>query len=543
MARKKAICIILTFILVVCGLSGCGSTKTSSLELNLALGAAPTTADPQLQADTTSASVTSLFTAGLYEYDENGKIAPCLAEGFDLSEDGCTYTFHLKKDLKWSDGRPLTAQDFVFALRRFADPNVGSNSVYLITDCCTIKNAKEVSTGKKPINELGVSSPDKDTFVVELEEPCPFFCEMTSLGNFSPCNEEFYHSVGDDYAAQAKSILSCGPYIIDRYEPLPVQIHYTKNPYFCMADKIKVEGINLQVIEDNQQKMMCYETGLMDVVSVSGELAELHKDSPELHVFPSATTYCIDVNTRTCDALKNKNIRMALSKSIDREDITTNLMKSGFTALTRAIPTEFYYEQDGSDFAKDTDMYKAYAGYDPEEAQKLWKQGLSELGVSEISLNFLYSSTNSAQCEAIASYMEKNLPGLKIELLSKSMKDVIQAKSNGGYDLLFNGWAADYADPTSFLGQYISDATVVGYNNPDYDAVYKQTMSSEMAKDAGERNKLLHKLEDMVMEDAGIIPIFSKGENFMIREGVDGFLLTPHGDDYIVTGLTVKERR
>ncbi len=539
---KKIIRLLIpAFIIVLC-LAGCGSTDRSKAEINVGIGASPNTFDPQLIADSASSEAAAYFMAGLYQYNVNKELVPCLAESYDLSPDRLTYTFHLKKGLKWSDGRPLNAEDFAFGLQRLADPDVGSNAIYLITECCTIKNAEAVSERKMPVGELGVSSPDDTTLIIELERPCPFFCDLLTMPSFAPCNKDFYHSVGKDYADSAENILSCGPYMVDRYEPLATQIHYSRNPYYVDADKIKPEGINLRVVTDTQQALMSYKTGILDIIRISGQYTELATGDPELHAFSTATTKYLEVNHRTCPALQNKNVLRAICKSINREDLTTKLLKEGNYPLTRFVPPGSCIEPDKKDFAEDKDRYASQLGYDQEEAKKLWEKGLSELGKDSLTIELAYDSGVKDLMEAVKSEVEANLKGLTLELKSITFKDRLQKKNAGDYELLFSGWNGDYADPTTFLGQFLSEAAPAGYNNPDFDKLYNECQTAKLAQDPPARYKQLHALEDMLAEDVGYIPLYTSGELYLIRKGVEGFIKTPTGGAPIVTGLTKEVR-
>ena len=533
---KKKFSLVLVLLFLLGTLSGCGRADSEDKEISIMLPASPVTIDPQLISDTNGGFVASFYTAGLFGYDPDKKLNPVLAEKYEVSDDGLTYTFHLKKDLKWSDGRALTASDFVYGFQRLADPDVGSNSVYLVTDSCMVKNADDVTSGQKPVSELGVSAPDDLTFVVELEKPCPYFCALLTMASFSPCNEDFYHSAGDDYATSESTILSCGPYVMDRYEPLAMQIHFTKNPNYVAADKITIPGANLQVVANQQQSLMSYESGGLDITSVSGDLVELAQDDPEMKEYPTASTFFLDINHRECKELQNDNIRMALAKSIDRDSIVKNILRAGNTPLTRINPAGYYQLTDGTDIAADPDKYKEQAGYDPAAAAELWKKGLQELGVSQVKFTLVFSG-NSSVVEAVGDEMKQTLPGLDLELKTVTQKDLMQAKSKGEYDLLFYGWVADYADPTAFLALFLSSASEAGYDNPDYDALYDKIQSEEISQDPDKRDELMEQAEDMLMKDMAVIPLFSKGQAYLIKSNVTGFQINPTGIGCILTGL------
>ncbi len=538
---KKTVSVLLSLVMMTGVLGGCSSDSVNT-ELNIALNDSPSTVDPQLTYEINTNNVISFFVATLYEYTPDHELVPCLAESSEVSDDGLIYTFHLKEGLKWSDGRPLLAEDFVFAMQRLADPDVGSNSVYLITDSCMVKNAREINTGKMPVNELGVRALDDRTLIVELEAPCPYFRALVTLPNFSPCCEDYYHVVGEDYAKRADTMLYAGPYIMDRYEPLAMQIHLTKNPYYLNADNISIEGITLQVINANQQAVMCYESGVVDITQITGELTELTEGDPELHVYPQAMLSFIDINHGTNPALKNRNIRMALSKSIDRVSLVENLLRTGYSSITRIIPPGFYKDPDGSDFAGDRTMYDEYAVYDTDEAKRLWELGLSELGISSLTLNFVYATTSGDVAEAICAQMEKALPGLKIELKPVPRKEHSRIRMSGDFDMIMVGWVADYSDPTAFLSCFLSTDHTNSYNDPDYEALIERCQSAEVANNNEERVNLMHRAEEMLMEDAAVIPLWTVGRSYLVHEGVEGFRLTPTGTGFVVTGLTKEVR-
>ncbi len=527
---RKSIYLLFTWLFLCCICAGCGRAAKNSEELNIAIFHAPETMDPQLSQDTDSSFAIQFMSGSLFATNEEMELTPCLAKDYEVSEDGLTYTIHLKENLKWSDGSPLTAEDFVCAFQRLADPDVGSGSVFLITDSCVIKNAREVNAGELPVNMLGVSSPDHETLVVELEDPCPYFLKLLERESFSPCSVDFYHSMGDEYARNPQSILSSGPYILDKYEPLATQLHFTKNPYYAEADKITIPGITLQVIANQQQALMCFDTGSIDATKVNGDLLELAEGDEQLQVFPFAGEYYVYINQRDNPALQNKKIRQAFSMSIDRDSLVKNILRLGNTAVRRAVPPGFYTESDGRDFSEDGQRYEAFAGYDPARAKQLWKEGLSEMGVSSLHISFSYSSSQNNLMEAMAAQLEDNLPGLEVEKKIVSGKNLFQSISKGDYDLLATGWAADYPDPTAFLGLFVSGGGRVSYVNKEYDRLYNLTKDVEYTQNPPKRDELLHKVEDLLMEDVGVLPIFTQGSPWLVSDKVKGFQMTALGN-------------
>ena len=525
----KNIVSLLLILVLVMGLTGCSNNSVidHKKELNIQITTFPATIDPQCVSDTVSSFVTGFFINGLYEYTADYRLVPGLAESKELSEDNLTVTFHLKDDIYFSNGSPITSEDFVYAFQRIADPDVGSNALYFITDCCKVKNADEVSTGKLPLSELGVSAPDKNTFVLELIESCPYLDSLLTFPVFAPCSRSFVNSCGNEYATSPETMLYSGPFMLDRFEPLATQIHLVPNPYYHNKERSSLPGVNLQVVTDSQQAAMCFKTGLLDIINVTGEITDIALGDPRLTNFPSAAFQYINFNQKECPALTNRNIRMALSKSIDRDSIAKNVLRLGYATLNRANPPGYFFEVDGTDFSKDTEYYYEYIGYDTGAAKTIWQQGLNELGVSSIELSLYYNATMGNLAEAIKAQLEKNLSGLTVKLNPLTRKEYLSMSSSGtGFDLFLGGWFGDYEDPTTFFNLYLSTGGKKVYNNPEYDRLMAESGSIESVKNPANRNKLLHQAEDILMEDVGMIPLFFIESNYLIRDGVTNFLMT-----------------
>ena len=532
---KRAGLFILCILLVLLP-GGCAPAKAAKdgAELNVHLRQSPATIDPQLISDVFSSEVSSYYTGTLYEADPERNLIPGLAESSEVSEDGLTVTYHIRDGLLWSDGRPLTAEDFVYGLQRLADPETKSNSVYLITDCCAVLNAGKVAAGELPVSELGVYAPDYLTLVIRLEQPCPYLNALITMPCFSPCNREFFASCGGSYATSPETLLSCGPYTLDRYEPLATQIHFTKNPYYYHADRISLSGVNLQVIENSQQAIMCYEAGLLDIAYISGELAEIVEGDSHLNRFSTAAIYKIDFNQQTHPQLINRNIRLGMAKSIDRETIVKKVLRMGYAPLARVNPAGYYFESDGQDFAGDQSLYDEYMKYDPEKAAEYWAKGKKELGVDTVSIEMVCKTDMTNVAEALKVEMENHLPGLKITLTPLPLKELLRRIwGKTDYDILMSGWSADYTDPTSLYQPYLSLPGSNGYSNSHFDEVYNNTAVCK----GEERNSLLHEAEDILMQDVALIPLFNAETDVLIRDNVSGFQTEPTGVGVVVTGL------
>ncbi len=506
-----------------------GNDAALGTELNVAMTNLPATMDPQLAADTISVQYLDPIVGHLFREDAKEGYVPELAEGFTVSGDGLTYTIKLKEGLFYSNGSPITAADFVYAVRRIADPKNASADIFLIEDVCKVKNVGEVNRGELPIEELGVHAPDERTFVIELEMPCPYLPYVLSKPALSPCNRDFVESRHGNYAISPETMLSSGPFYVDRYEPLGLQTHYVKNPYFVDADQVSLSGISMRQVANMQEAMMCYESGDVDITPISGEYAVLSGGDAALKERTGGIIFYLGANGETNAAWGNKNIRMALADALDRESIEEKYYRTGTMALTRIIPEGFAVEPDGSDFSKDKGRYGELCAYDPAKAKECWEKGLKELGVSDLTVNIIAGTGSEQLLEIMKDQLEKTLPGLTLESRTVPMAQFLDTMQKGDYEFFLFGWSADYPDPNSFLGLFDSESP---YNYSRFeDEEYDRFMSESAYEiDPVKRMGLLHKAEDIIMEEMAVIPLFARGSSYLIPESVTGVEIGFSGD-------------
>ena len=505
--------------LVVTASNSYKKSLKESNELNICYNSTPRTMDPTMVTDISSSNFLQLCTGYLYNIYEGSEPVPELAESYDLSEDGLTYTFHLRDDINYHNGIPRTAEDFVYAFQRLADPDTGSQAVFYITDAVKIKNAYEINMGEKPVQELGVYAPDSQTFVVELESLCPYFISLIANTCFAPLNEEFMKSVGDNYGTSPETILSSGPFYPDRYIPHDTQIHYNKNPYYFNSENVKLSGVSIQIATDYQQTMMSYEAGAFDIIMASGETIDLVVNDQNLNTVGSGNAYMILPNHEKVPALANRNIRIALSKSINREDIVKYVLKTGHFSLYSLTPPNFALNPDGSDFCNAKVDYYEYCGYDPDKAREYFEKGLKELGISSLKLEM--TTTKANLTESIVDSMEKTLPGLDIEINVVSSSQLRSKWTSGEYEMIDLNWYADYPDPHSMLSSLSANSYTnkSGWYNEEYERILFENCSE---KDTVKRTEMLHKAEDIIMQDAAFIPLYYIGSNWMIKDNIKG---------------------
>ncbi len=509
--------------------SGAAPAETgaaSASDLNIMLETPVQSLDPQQATDGTSFEVIANFTDGLMQMDKDGQAVNALAESYDLSEDGLTYTFHIREDANWSNGTPVTAADFVFAWQRAVDPNVASEYSYMLSDIGQIKNAAEIIAGEADKSELGVTAVDEKTLQVELNVPVSYFLSLMYFPTYYPVNEEFFTSCGDTYATSPETVLSNGAFVLDSYEPAATAFHFTKNNDYYDAANIQLAGLNYQVIQDSQQALMSYQTGALDTTLVNGEQVDQVKEDPEFMAIGAGYLWYVAPNVDTVEELKNLNIRLALTHAINRDSITTDVLKDGSAPTYTAVPMDFAAGPDGSDYSADQTKYADVCSYDADKALEYWNAGLAELGVSEITLDMVVDADDAPQkvAQVLKEQWETTLPGFTVNLVVEPKKQRVEDLQNGNFELGLTRWGPDYADPMTYLGMWITNnPNNYGlWSNAEYDAIIAECTTGDLCTDAQGRWERLYDAEKIVMDEAVIFPLYTQCNAVMMSSKVTG---------------------
>lgn len=548
MKKFKATLAILMASTMLVGLVGCGSSKdastsgtqsvsgtetagstggeASSSDLNIMLETPVESLDPQQAVDGTSFEVIADYTDGLMQMDADGQAVPAIAESYDLSEDGLTYTFHLRSDAKWSNGKPVTASDFVFGWQRAVDPAVASEYAYMLSDIGQVQNAAEIIAGEKDKSELGVTAVDDSTLQVQLNVPVSYFLSLMYFPTFYPVNEEFFNTCSDTYGTSPETTLSNGAFILDSYEPAATAFHLTKNADYYDADKVKLSGLNYQVIQDSQQALMSYQSGTLDTTLVNGEQVDQVKDDPEYLSVGAGYLWYVTPNVKDVPEFANLNIRKAMTMAIDRDAITNDVLKDGSKATYTAVPPEFATGPDGSDFSEDQEKFKDVCAFDADAAADYWSKGLEELGISDLSVDMVVDADDAPQkvAQVLKEQWENTLPGLTVNLVVEPKKQRVQDMQDGNFQLGLTRWGPDYADPMTYLGMWVTDnSNNYGFwSNADYDAMIAECTTGDLCTDAEGRWAKLYDAEQIVMDDAVIYPLYTQCNAEMLSSKVTG---------------------
>lgn len=514
------------------GLVSCGGNKTAkSNVLNVMIEVEVASLDPQQAVDGTSFEVIANYTDGLKQMAGDGSTIDALCAEETVSSDGLTYTFKLRDDAFWANGDPVTADDFVFGWQRAVDPKVASEYSYMLSDIGQVKNAAKVIAGELPLDALGIKAVDEKTLEVQLEVPVSYFDSILYFPTFYPVNRKFYESVGDKFGTSADTVLSNGAFIMTDYQPAALAFSLKKNDKYWDAARVKLDGLNYQVLKDSQQSLMAYQNGSLDIVKLSGDQVDQVKDDPEFRSIGAGYLWYISPMLQKVDDLKNLNLRKALSYAVNRESIVKNVVKDGSMAAYTPVPAEFAYNAEGKDFITTQKEFPELCDSDLAKATEYYNAAKKELGKDSFTFEMIVDDTTVQQNVAavVKEQLEKALPGLTVNLRVEPKKQRVFDMQDGNFEFALTRWGPDYADPMTYLGMWVTNnSNNYGlWSNPAYDALIESCVTGKYAQKPAERWETLKAAEKLVLEDAVIIPLYQQADACMVKSNVKGIEFHP----------------
>ena len=479
-------------------------TAGGEKQLAVQVGPDPETIDPALNNAIDGAIMILHSFETLLTVDEEGKIAPGQAESYETSEDGLTWTFHLRDGLKWSDGTDLTANDFVYSWKRVCDPELAAP--YAETVLGMVKGYEEATNGN--LDALAVSAPDDKTFVVELAKNCPYFASLAAFATLSPVQQATVEANGDAWAIDVSTYVSNGAFYITEWVP-GSHITMSKNPNYWNADAIKLDSLKFVLMEDSNAAYSAYQTGqVLMIKDVPTEEIPSLQGREDFFVDPIIGTYYISLND-TKEPFTNPLVRKALSLAIDREYVADTLMQGTYSPAYNFLGPG-WVDTDGTSFFENANGGKTYISEDFEANLEEAKALLAEAGYpnGEGLPTLTYSTNDAGYHKPLAEYLQdawKEL-GVTLDVEIVEWSSFTPMRRSGDFEIARNGWVGDYSDPSNQLELlYSTNGNNDGkYNNPEFDAAIDL---SRTTTDPEERSAALHKAEDILMEDAGCIPV------------------------------------
>ncbi|MGG1618105.1 peptide ABC transporter substrate-binding protein [Paenibacillus sp. NRS-1782] len=534
--KRKSFLVLLTLVLAVGALlAGCGSAKNDNNGkgaqenasttpapadkqiLRINLSSEPPTFDPAQAQDSQTNTVLKTLYEGLVRMGPDGKEIPGVAESWNISDDGKTYTFKLRDTAKWSNGDPVKASDFVFAWQRVLDPSTAPAPPYAY-QLYYIKNAEgyNLSTSKSfkgtkitDFKDVGVKAVDDHTLQVELDHPTPYFLGLTSFYTFYPVNPAIKGN--EKWAVQKDSMITNGPYTLTTWDS-GQKIEVTKSENYWGKDQIRLNKITMSLVNSGATELASYRSGQLDYAGMpSGEIPTdqipaVKKELPnEFKAKGIASTYYYLFNV-TEKPFNNVKIRKAFAMAIQRQPIVERVTLGGQIPAYGFVPpgikgvSQEFRTENKDDFFKE----------DFTEAKKLLQEGMKEEGVTTLPpVSLLYNSSESHQkiALAVADMWKKNL-GVEIKTQNQEWGVFIQTRNKLNFQIARGGWSADYNDPMTFLDMWTTGNTNnnSGYANPAYDALIEaaktETDPAKRMEDFAKAEKIL------VQDDMVMLPIY-----------------------------------
>lgn len=486
----------------------------------------PKTIDPSLNTASDANIYINHMFEGLAKEDKDYNLVPGIAESWDISEDGLTYIFHIRSNAKWSDGKPVTANDFVYTWRRVVDPAVASQYSFFME---YVKNGADIIKGKLPKEKLGVEALDNNTLKVTLEYPTAYFPELTAFSTYKPVREDIISTNEDNWTLKPETYIGNGPYkMIERV--IDGKIVMEKNTNYWDKDNMVPDAITFVMMENGNTAVAGVREGSLHF-SYDPPLPDIPKLKTEglAQVKPALALYYFMVNV-TNGVLTNINIRRALALSIDRNYIVENIANGAGRSAAAFIPYGFkdikgdFRENGGDYFSLKQEDYTNNI----EEAKKLLADAGFPNGegfpVLEIKTD---PGMNLTIMEAVQEMWKKNL-NIDTTITSEEWAVFLQTRRDRNYSIARGSWSADYYDPMTFADLPLSSnpQNPGGYSNA---AVDKLILKAKSSIDNNERMTLMHQVEDIYMGNMHIIPIYFNARTMVVNPKLKDVVVSPFG--------------
>lgn len=511
--------------------------KTQPQVLRFNLGDEPPTLDPALAEDNLAAAVIGQLFEGLTRLSLAG-VEPGLAEKWEISPDGTVYTFHLRR-AKWSNGDPVKAGDFEFSWKRVLDPDTGSPYAYQLY---YIKGAEEFNAadparvGENRLRALrdavGVKAIDDTTLEVTLNNPTPYFLELTAFFTYMPVNPGVVEANPRRWANEVDSLVVNGPFRLAQWRHQR-DLTLVRNDTYWDAASVKLNRVEMLMAGDPSASLTMFQNGELDMtmpglVPLADTPALLQKG--EARVAPYLATYYLSFNT-TRKPLRDPRVRRALSLAVDRAAITEHVLKGGQIPALAFVPPGLENRTTGKDFREEGGDLLADA--DVETARRLLEEAGYPGGAGFPKLTLLYNTEgfHKSVMEAIQQ-MWKEALGIQVELRGLEWQALGEARAKRDFDIARNGWSGDYADPMTFLDLLTSGSQLndQGWRNAAYDGLIAQ---AKAAKSPTERLSLLHDAERVLMEEMPVAPVYFYVQIWQQKGYVKGAYLDIQGSVFL----------
>ncbi|WP_347712569.1 peptide ABC transporter substrate-binding protein [uncultured Fretibacterium sp.] len=501
-------------------LAGTGAAVEGEIVFNLAVE--PQTIDPVRNNAVDGSNVIFNLFDGLVRIGFDDAPEPGCAERWEVSEDGMTWTFHLRKGLKWSDGKPLTAEDFRYGLLRLLDARNASPNAYM---AYFLKNGEAFFNGKAGSEDVGIDVPDDATLRLRLENPAPLMLDCLSFYAFAPARADVVEQDPRGWATKPESLVSNGPFVLSEWKHNS-ELTLTKNPNYWDADNVKIDKVRMVMITDSNTALAAFKAGKVDLLDrIPPQMTPQLIQSGEAKVAPAlGTAFCVFNVARA--PFDDPRVRKAFTLAIDRRTMVEKVTLGGQKPAVAFIPYGIPGAGSDRDFRAEGGTFLPERA-DPEAAKKLLAEaGYPDgKGFPKVAYKYNLSSTNKAIAEALQAMWKQNL-GVEVELANEEWKVFLNTREQGDFQIARHAYVTIFFDAGSLLEGWVtgSPKNVARYSDPEYDALIRDSLKQ---MDRSKRMEDMHRAEAILMRDLPVLPLYFYSTPYMQSARVKGIYISP----------------
>ncbi len=462
---------------------------------------------------------------GLLRYDRRQRLVAGVAERWRVDEEGAT--FHLRKEARWSDGRPVTAHDFVFAWRGVVDPKTASEYAFIMYP---LKNAQAINRGEKPVTALGVKAKDDQTLVVEFERPCGYFASLTAFASYFPVREDFFRARGERYAADAGDLLFNGPFKLTLWDH-GAALRLEKNEHYWNRERITLNRIDIPYITtDVQTHFNLFRDQKTALAGLNSEtLKSAMEQRYRIRKFRDGAVFYLEFNFRPNRATRSRHLRRAIRMIYDPRELVDKVI-----GIPGTIPAWSLFPAwlQGEKKSFQEEYPPARDGVNIERALLELELAKKELGVERIKPLTLLADTGptaAKQAEYLQHLFQEKL-GLELRIDKQTFKQRLAKMTLGDFDLVAAGWGPDFDDPITFGDLYASwNLNNRGrFSHADYD---RWVETARNAVDVKTRMAAFGRLQEILAEELPILPQYERGSVYVQHPKLKGVVRRVFGGD------------
>jgi oligopeptide transport system substrate-binding protein len=522
------------------GLTGSGAAGGEAVDpatgtITLTLDEEPPQLNGTVATDQISTQILGHVMQGLLRYDENNQLAPGVAERWEITDTEAV--FWLREDARWSDGEPVTADDFIFAWRTVVDPANGSQYAFILYP---IKNAEAINQGKLPVSALGVQADGDHVLRVTMERPIGYFDKLVAYTTYYPVREDFYRSTRGRYGADADTLLYNGPFLITSWVH-GASLRMERNPHYWDQQRIHVNVIDhAYITRDPNAQLNLFKDGKIAFVHLTEEnLTEALVQRWPMYRFMDGTVFFTEFNFRADRLTRNRHLRKAIQLTLDPRELVYKVIK-----LPGYLPGESLFPVwlQGVERPLRQEYPAMTVTPDPAEARRHLELAKRELGLDQMPPLVLLSGDSPVSNKQAEYYQQalKRVLGLTIRIDKQIFKQRLAKMTAGEFDMVLSGWGPDFDDPLTFASRFASSNpnNRGRYSNSEVD---EWVHVAERSTDPPVRMKAFGEIQRILIEDVALLPEYERGRVYVLDPRIEGLSRRAAGPDPDFTNVRFVE--